>query len=93
MNKIKYNGLNILTDFANCCDTCSNAEIDCGYSGRKSNGFCKVVNAVVNRTSICDKYERSETIIKKFVGGMKGQSKWIKEQIDFYKNTNRIINE
>lgn len=79
METIEYEGVTLLTGFVKCCATCINAPSFRGSYRGRSNGFCKEVKAAVNRTSICDeKYQRNETLIKKMLGGLKGQAKWMK---------------
>jgi hypothetical protein len=79
---IKYNGLNIFDSFSNCCDTCKHRPFQSGYSGRKNCGYCEEIKHVVCRSCVCTRHVLDEKAIKSSIGGMKGQSRWIKEKLD-----------
>lgn len=83
MSQIEHNGVKLLVSFQPCCFTCKNAPGFRGGYGGKSNGFCQMVDAVVNRVSICDKYEENTPMLNRAIAGMKGQSKWLKRKDSF----------
>ena len=76
---VVFNDVPVLIEFADCCDTCINSDIGTGYSGRRSNGWCKVRKCLINRETICGKYERHEIKINRMIAGAKGQAKWYRE--------------
>lgn len=82
MEVIEHNGVKINVTYSKCCDTCVNKSIQNGYSGRRSNGVCKLHKFVINRITTCEDYTVAAGNIRKHISGSKAQAKWHKGEIN-----------